>query len=108
MNNTELVKYLNELYITQLSFEWICDIPSEIATEYFDDSLVVMKDLNRDEHRWYDTAIEVRMINHKFIGTRIVTDIKGRGDSIEDVNHTLKFYEMEEVLEPTYKIIQSK
>lgn len=107
MNNTELVKYLNDLHITQLSIDWIYDIPSDIDDKYLNDSVVVMEQLDVDKHRWYETSIEVVKNDGGFIGVRSITDIKGHS-SVEDLDYILKFYEMEEVLEPTYKIIQSK
>ena len=104
MNNKELIDYLNSLKIHQTS-SWDENIPEEFWDKYFKGSWKqVASKLDVDKHRWYETSITVIKINDGFIGIRSVTDTFSDSMGIRDCDYILKFYEMEEVLKPTYII----
>ena len=101
--NKELVEYLNSLKILQKSI-WDEDIPEKIWEEYFEDKYqTVASDLDIDKHRWYELSTEVIEINDSFIGIRSVTQCYSEQSSIEDMFHHLEFFEMMQVLKPSYE-----
>jgi len=100
--NKELVEYLNSLKILQKSSHDE-DIPEDIWNEYFDGNGVT-GGLNINKHRWYETSIDVYKINDGFIGVNSVTDCFSEQSSIEDMFWTLDFFEMQEIMKPTYEI----
>ena len=100
--NKELVDYLNSLKITQKN-SWDEDIPENIWETYFKGKLKTIDAyLDVDKHRWYETSVEVLKNEKGIIGVRSVTDCFSEMSSIEDMFWTLTFFEMEEVLQPTY------
>lgn len=103
MNNKELVEYLNNLKILQISC-WEECIPEDIWNKYFKDKHTIKEEsLNIDKHRWYELSTEVIKINNGFIGVRYISNLYSEQSSYEDMYHTLKFFEMEEVPSVTYK-----
>lgn len=105
MNNKELVEYLNGLKIIQIGGieDWE-EIPEDIYEKYFKNLEIVDGNLDVDKHRWYETSISIFKNDEGFIGVRSVTDVKGESNCIQDMYWTLSFFEMEEVMKPTYII----
>lgn len=102
--NKEIVEYLNSLKILQIS-DWSESLPDNIYEEIFEGRYEIMdSNLFVNKHRWYETSIEVIKNNNGFIGIQSVTDCFSEQSSISDMFFTLKFYEMEEILQPTYII----
>lgn len=103
--NQELVKKLNDLKILQRSTEWEEDIPSDIYSENFQNTIQLATELDVDKHRWYELSTEVIKFKNEFImGIRSVTNLYSEQSCVTDMFHTLKFFEMEEVQSITYKI----
>lgn len=105
MSNKELVEHLNNLKIIQTD-SWDENISEELWDKYFKDKYkTIDSGLFIDKHRWYETSIEVFKINEEgFIGVCSITDCFSEQMSIGDCSHRLKFYEMEEIMQPTYII----
>ena len=106
-NFDELLKTLNELKITQKSMDWLEDLPNDIWEEYFKTNEIkcIKSDLDVDKHRWYETSITVYKYQDRFFGVRSVTNVFSEQSEVEDMFHTLKFFEMKEVITITYKKI---
>lgn len=104
----ELFKKLNESKIAQQYYDWDENIPEDIWNEYFDnESVVILKrGLDVDTLRWYETSITVIKIYDQFLGIRHVSNIFSEYMGYDDCGYDLSFYKMEEVLLPTYEIVQ--
>lgn len=100
----EIVKELNDLKLIQSEMDWIEGIPEELYNRYFENAKCVDEGLDVDKHRWYETTISVYKLPEGLIGVESVTDLFSESSSISDIFHTLRFFEMEEVLIPSYKI----
>lgn len=99
----EIIKELNDLKITQKSIDFLEDLPEEIYEKYFQEE--VENGLDVDKHRWYETSISVFRIDEGlFIGVESVTDTFSEQSEVEDMYHTLRFFEMEAIPSVTYKI----
>lgn len=102
----ELVKKLNSLKIHQTSGEFEEDLPEDIYEKYFENAKQVAL-LDIDKHRWYETAFIVyNLPNIGKIGVKTVTQMYSEESSIEDVYHTLMFFEVEEIQITSYKAIK--
>ena len=103
----ELVDYLNELKITQTSIGFIefdeNNFPENIYEKYFENSICVAQELDINKHRWYETGISVWKTADGLLGVRSVTKLYSESSDIEDIYHTLRFFEMEEITVTSYK-----
>lgn len=100
----ELVKKLNSLEIIQRNIKWEKDLPEDIYNKYFESIGPIMDGLNVVKHRWYETSISVYEIFDRYLGVRTITDLFSEQSSVEDMYHTIEFFEMEQVLSINYKI----
>jgi hypothetical protein len=101
----KVVDYLNGLKIKQTSiyFEDI-DFPENIYEKHFEDGSCLAEELEVIKHRWYETGVSVWEIKEGLLGVRIVTKLYSEGSDIEDIFHTLMFFEMEEITITSYKL----
>lgn len=99
----ELLKKLQDLNLDQRD-ELFEDLPRDIREGMFQDKKPVEKGLDIDKHRWYETSIGVYEFDGRYLGVRSVTNIWGNSD-VEDIGHQYYFFEMKQVMEPTYKRI---
>jgi len=100
----EVVDYLNELKIEQTSIEFDeNNFPENIYEKYFENGSCLAEELDINKHRWYETGLSVWEIKEGLLGVRIVTKLYSENSDIEDIYHTLKFFEMEEITVTSYK-----
>lgn len=100
----EIIEKLNNLKITQESIEFLEDLPEDIYEKYFESTTIVENVLDVEKHRWYETSISVYKLPEGFLGVRSITDVVGENNSVEDMFHRLKFFEMEPIQTTTYII----
>lgn len=99
-----LLERLSKLKITQESYDWVEDLPTDIWEGYFKDEIIVAQcNLDADTPRWHETSVSVTQIFDRFIGVRSVTNIFSEMMGWGDCYHTLRFFEMEEVQITSYK-----
>jgi len=103
MNAKELVKLLNDQKIIQKG-EWIECIPEDIYEKHLKSCPTLAKNIDRDIHRWYETAITVVAFGDEYIGVRGITKLYSEESSYEDCRVTLGFYEMSEIKVVSYEI----
>jgi len=92
----------NNLKIHQESIDFTEDIPEHIYDQCFKNCIA--EGLKVDKHRWYETTLAVYKLNEGLLGVVSVTDLFSEQSSVDDIYHTLQFYEVEEVPSITYKI----
>lgn len=102
----EIIDELNNLKIIQKTIDFLEDLPEDIYKKWFENR-DVDSDLNVNKHRWYETSISVFEIPQGFIGVKSVTDTFSEQSMVEDMFHTLEFFEMEPIITTTYKIKKS-
>ena len=103
MSLQKLVAEINSAQITQAEYPDEQEFPSHIQSE-LDQLETVAQGLDVAKHRWYETSTTVYKHLEGFIGIRYVTDLFSESSSMEDIFWTLRAFEMEQVMEPTYKI----
>ena len=101
-NIEQVIEELNSIAIIQKQGDFLEDLSEEIWKKYFQDP--VDEGLNVEKHRWYETSISVYKIGEDFLGVRAVTDVFSEQSEVGDMFHQLKFFQMVEVLTPSYKI----
>ena len=100
-----LLEQLQKLKIEQNSIDWAENIPEDVWEEHFNGNFKEVKTgLNVDTHRWYETSISVIEIYGGFIGIEHITNLFSESSSCSDCGVEIEFYEMEQVLQPTFKI----
>lgn len=104
MTFDEILKALKEAKIKQSEIDWAENIPEEIWEKILSEGIVVAQGIEVDKHRWYETSVTVVKIDERFLGINHVSDIFSETMDISDVYHTMKFFEMIEVNQPTYII----
>ena len=104
MNDFEtLLEELNKLKITQEQTDWTENIPEDIWESEFDGRYTpIASGLNVDTRRWYETSISVFKTRGRFVGVRHITNMFDEMSSYDDIQHTLRFFEMEEIETVTY------
>jgi hypothetical protein len=103
----ELINKLNALKILQTEMDWAENIPEDIWKEYFEGKHIEVKTgLSPDMHRWYETTISVISILGKFMGVRHISNLFSEQSSCDDCFVHLEFFEMKEVLKPTYEKVK--
>lgn len=101
----KLIEKLNNLKISQTSYEWQEDIPEDILKEYFEGKFEeVVENIDVDKHRWYETSITVLEFIDGFMGVRTVTDLFSENMDYSDCYYELKFFEMEEFTTTSYYV----
>lgn len=98
MNN--IINELNNLKILQKSIDFIEDIPEDIYNNYF--HKLVQDELFIDKHRWYELSISVYEYNDLYIGVKHISNVYSEKSSVDDMYHTLHFYEMEPIQVTTF------
>lgn len=98
----ELILALNKADIPQNELRWMEDIPTEIWNDMVDRMTLASAELYVDKHRWHETSITVVKIDDRFMGVEHVSDVFSEQMGVSDIYHTLKFFEMIEVNQPTY------
>jgi hypothetical protein len=100
----DLVNELNSRKIIQVGIDWEENIPENVWEEVFENNYDPVKEgLDVDKHRWYELCTSVFSLNGKLIGVRHVWDLFSESMTVEDVYHTLEFFEMEAVEVKTVK-----
>ena len=104
----ELIQQLNDLKIVQKSIDFLEDLPQDVYERFFEGNEVDSL-LDVDKHRWYETSISVFRIDDapispSYLGVCSITDVVGENNCVEDMYHTLEFFEMEPIITTTYKI----
>jgi len=108
MKAIEIINRLNELSITQKTFDWIESLPDDVYKETF--MQIPIREITTvgvSEHRWYENGIivyEFEEYKGTFFGVNCVTKAYSENSDAEDFCHTLVFYEMEEIPAVTYQI----
>lgn len=97
-----IIKELNDLKIVQKSLDYLEDLPEEIYKKYFENKGCVYSG-DVDKHRWYETSVEVYKVDGVLIGVCAVTDCFSEQSEVQDMFHTLRFFEMEEYTTISYK-----
>lgn len=98
----DIIQELNDLKILQTSLEWVEDLPEEIWLKYFEGNQFVNDELDVEKHRWYHLATSITKIGNQFLGVRYISEIKSELMDCGDIHHHLEFFEMLEVIKPTY------
>lgn len=99
----ELIQKLNDLKIIQRSYDFVEDLPADIAEKYFPANSIECE-LDIDKHRWYETSISVWETDLGLIGVRAITNLYSEMSMYYDMHHRLEFFEMEPIETITYKI----
>ena len=101
----KLLKELNDLKIVQQSMDWAESIPDSIwENDLKENSIIKKEGLFVDKHRWYETSVTVIEIYGRLLGIDFVSGLNSESMSVEDVGHEIQFYQMDDVVEVTYKI----
>lgn len=97
MSLKELIKYLNDLKVTQehLDIEETLEdnIPEDVYNKYFKGVSEVADDLEVSTHRWYETSVIVFKVLEGYIGCRYVNNVFSEMMTPEDTGHCLEFKE---------------
>ncbi len=100
----ELLEKLNQLKIIQNSMDWAECLPQEIWEGYFKGNFKQLKHgLDVDQHRHYETSIQVIEIYGRILGIKSITNLYSESSSPEDCYVTIEFFEMKEVSIISYK-----
>lgn len=103
MTVKDRVARLNELNLTQ-EFDLLENLdPAEGEALGITEDSLVTEGLDPDEHRWYTTSITAFEVPGGWIGCRLVSMIKSENMGACDIQWRYRFYEMEQVMEPTYR-----
>ncbi len=99
----DLLKQLKELKLIQTSMDWAECLPEQIWNDHFKDNFKQIKHgLDVDQHRHYETSIQVIEIYGRLMGIRSITNLYSESSSCEDCYVTIEFFEMKEVASVSY------
>lgn len=101
----EILKSLKDANIKQDELDWTENIPEEIWDEMSDRITLVRCGMFVDKCRWHETSVTVIKMDDRFMGIDHVSDVFSEKMYASDVNHTMEFFEMAEVNQPTYVAI---
>lgn len=99
---SELVAYLNGLKISQKSIDWMEDLSESDYKNYFENAAQVLSEENSDKRRWYEKADSAYSVLDGVIGVNYVCTLYSEMSEVEDLYHTLEFFEMKEVKITSY------
>ena len=99
----DVIKKLNDLSIRQMELDFQECIPLDIWNEYFKGKIKVLEiNLYLDERRWYEKSTTAFSLDGSILGVTHITKLYSEQNTVEDVYHTLEFFEMEEKKTITY------
>lgn len=97
-----LIEELNSKKFIQNNLDINEDTFLEGYEDYF--THLVEEGIDEESHRWYTVSTSVYEVSlDKFIGVTHVSDLRSEQSSIEDIFHTLKFFEMTPTTKITYE-----
>lgn len=101
MEFEELLNKLNKAKILQRSYDWQEDLSEDLCKE-LENAEEICSELDVDKHRWYELSTTVLKINNRFLGVEHISELYSKSSEYIDIFHTLKFFEMQEIMSPTY------
>ena len=101
MNIIKLIEQINSSKTVQNESFEEQQLPEKIQN-ILNECTIVAKNLDIEQHRWYETSVVVYALNGEYFGIRYITNMYSESSDYDDIYFTITAFPMKQVQTVTY------